>query len=194
MTSVTGLSDALLGASTNSNIHAITSIAGSSEAIRHRINAIPLPKMNKYGLPVGVKPPEKRLTLKMKHFITLLGKGYSPKEAYRESYNCSRYTEASIVANANTLMKDTRITRHLDYVWDCVRENMINDVVVARQYVLQELIKHSKGMGSDSTKLKALELIGKASGMFIDRVEQKVEVVDVEQLKKELDDMIARME
>jgi len=74
-----------------------------------------------------------------------------------------------------------------------VRENMINDVVVARQYVLQELIKHSKGMGSDSTKLKALELIGKASGMFIDRVEQKVEVVDVEQLKKELDDMIAQI-
>ena len=36
-------------------------------------------------------------------------------------------------------------------------------------------------------KLKALELMGKAIGMFTDRVEAKLETISVEQLKDELE-------
>ena len=38
----------------------------------------------------------------------------------------------------------------------------------------------------DGTRLKALEMMGRAVGMFTDKVEQKVEQISTDQLKAEL--------
>jgi hypothetical protein len=49
-------------------------------------------------------------------------------------------------------------------------------------------------MKSEGSKLKALELIGRAVGMFTDKVETKVEEVSTDQLKRELEGHLALLD
>ena len=56
-----------------------------------------------------------------------------------------------------------------------------------RQHIMEELFAHSENEKINiGARLRALELMGKAVGMFVDRVETKVEEVSAEQLKEEL--------
>lgn len=61
--------------------------------------------------------------------------------------------------------------------------------------VLADLYKHAKDESAQlSNRLKALELIGRSVGMFTDKVEQTVEEVSVDQLKKELESSLALLD
>jgi hypothetical protein len=51
---------------------------------------------------------------------------------------------------------------------------------------MRQLVAHSKQAKQEGTKLKALELLGKASGLFTQSTDDKGEVVTAEQLKREL--------
>jgi flagellar hook assembly protein FlgD len=65
----------------------------------------------------------------------------------------------------------------------------------ARRYVMQKLFdKVNESEVSESGQLRALELIGKAVGMFTDRVETTVEQVDTDSLKKELESHLHLLE
>ena len=172
-------------------------ISGESyvEDMRSRVESVQV-KTKKNGLPVGVHTPEtstqsgkdKRLTAKMQLFASLLAKDMTPKEAYRKAYDCSRMSEASVQACANELMRDPRISMLMESLWQDTREAVIADAVSARRMVMADLYKHAKDTNAQlGNRLKALELIGRAVGMFTDKVESKVEEVSVDQLKKELE-------
>ena len=76
----------------------------------------------------------------------------------------------------------------MEAVWESVEKNIIDDQVAARRHVLEQLYAHANDQKArTSDKLKALELMGKAFGMFTDKTETKVEQVDPERLKRELD-------
>ena len=77
---------------------------------------------------------------------------------------------------------------------DKKEETLISDAVATRRHVMQQLLEHAQSMKSESSKLKALELIGKAVGMFTDRVETKVEEVTTDQLKSELESHLKLLE
>jgi hypothetical protein len=140
------------------------------------------------GKPVGVKSPDKRITPKMRQFASLMAQGHSSRDAYRQAYDCSRSSEASIVAGANKLLRDGRVSELMQSVWESVEKNIIDDQIAARRHVLEQLYAHANDTkGRTSDKLKALELMGKAFGMFTDKTETKVEQVDPERLKRELD-------
>ena len=176
-------------------------ISGESyvEDMRSRVESVQV-KTKKNGLPVGVHTQEtstqsgrdKRLTAKMQLFASLLAKDMTPKEAYRKAYDCSRMSEASIQACANELMRDPRISMLMESLWQDTKEAIIADSVSARRMVLADLYKHAKDESAQlSNRLKALELIGRSVGMFTDKVEQTVEEVSVDQLKKELESSLA---
>jgi hypothetical protein len=74
----------------------------------------------------------------------------------------------------------------VESLWQSSKENLVNDAVATRRHVMEELLKHSQDAKQEGTKLKALELMGKAVGMFTDRVEQKIEEVSTDRLKAEL--------
>jgi len=58
----------------------------------------------------------KRLTARMIHFVNLLVSGNDHITAYQTAYDCSGSTRATIIGNANRLMKDSRITMQLESV------------------------------------------------------------------------------
>ena len=79
-------------------------------------------------------------------------------------------------------------------VWEHVKENIIDDNIAARRYIMEQLKGHADNAKQDSAKLKALELMGRAIGMFTDKVEQKVEEISTDQLKKELETSLSLLD
>jgi hypothetical protein len=137
----------------------------------------------------GVKTEAPRITPKMRAFASLVAQGNSPREAYRKAYAVRSDTaESTVMASANKLMRDSRITGLMEPIWESIKQNVIDDAIATRRHVLEQLHEHASNKDARaSDRLKALELMGKAIGMFVDKSEAKVEQVDPEQLKRELD-------
>lgn len=165
----------------------------SPEGMRSAIDLIEV-KKTKSGKVHGLKVKEtdnetnKRMTSRMIQFVNLLVSGNDHIEAYSKAYDVSGSTRATIIGNANKLMKDPRINMQLQSVLESTKQNVVESDASARRYVMQQLFDSANDeQSSESGRLRALELIGKAVGMFTDRVETTVEQVDTESLKKELE-------
>lgn len=112
--------------------------------------------------------------------------GDSLRNAYRNAYANDTGSDASISASANKLMKDPRIKRVLEEAWEETVEHLSEDLAASKRYVLKGLLALSKGAKQEGTKLKALELMGKAAGLFTPTEVQDKAVITAEQLKREL--------
>lgn len=159
------------------------------EAMRSAAQSIE-PNKTKYGKVRGVAgtgSPQRRVTAKMRNFASLVAQGKSPREAYRIAYDAGDKREHLVVSSASRLMRDARIQHLTGEVWHQVKENIVTDNIAARRYIMEQLKSHADNAKQDSAKLKALELMGRAIGMFTDKVEQKVEQISTERLKEELE-------
>jgi hypothetical protein len=170
------------------------------EVMRTAIDRIEV-KRTKSGKVQGMRVEEtesstnKRLTARMIHFVNLLVSGNDHITAYSTAYDVSGSTRATIIGNANKLMRDPRITMQLESVLEATKQNVVESDASARRYVMQKLFdKVNEAEVSESGQLRALELIGKAVGMFTDRVETTVEQVDTDSLKKELESHLHLLE
>ena len=193
-----GLSDSLMDANGTS----IESEGTYDEVMRSAVAQVNV-KRKKNGLPHGVSKEElknaqgkeKRITGKMQAFVSNIAQGLSPKDAYRKAYDCSRSAESTIISSANELLKDSRISMLLESVWETVKENIVNDAIATKRHVMSELFKHAQNEEAQlSNRLKSLELMGRAVGMFTDKVETKVEEISTDQLKKELESSLALLD
>ena len=128
---------------------------------------------------------ERRMTPKMRLFSKLITEGHSPSESYRRAYDCSNSTSVTVSANACKLLKDSRVSEVVRQAEQA--ESIISDPPALRAHILRQLLNHSNTMKTESNQIRALELLGKTIGMFTDKVETKVERVDPEQLKAELE-------
>ena len=161
-----------------------------SEAMRSRVESV-VEKKRRDGKPIGVKEKEPRMTAKMRCFASCVAQGMSAREAYVKAYDTSRMSDASVIAEANKLMRDPRISKLMEGVWEAVEQNIIDDAIATRRKIMGDLIKHADDTKARlSDRLKSLELMGRAIGMFTDKTETKTEVVDAEQLKRELDEHV----
>ena len=165
-----------------------------SEDMRSRAARVK-PNRRADGLEYGHKERRPtRLTAKQQAFASLIAQGHSPKEAYRKAYDVRSDNDATAITAANKLMRDSRIIALTSSVFESVKENIIQDAVATRRHVMTELFKHAEDAKQDAIKLKALELMGRAVGMFTDKVEQKVEEISTERLKKELQSSLALLD
>ena len=143
-----------------------------------------------YGVPTEEeeqkKKQNKRLTSKMHMFVNNLLAGQSPVLAYRNAYNVRTDNHATVLTSANKLMQDPRINTLLEALSEDYRRKVIENAVTTREHVMKELFKHAQQAKQEGTQLKALELMGRAVGMFTDKLEQKVEEISTEKLKEEL--------
>jgi hypothetical protein len=167
-----------------------------SEAMRSAALSV-IPKVHPYTRkPRGTaKLPSKRITAKMRNFAALISKGESPREAYRQAYNVTTGREHTLSANASRLMRDERVIALTQSVWEAAKENLIDDVVAGRRFIMKELQGHAANEKvAPAVRLKALELMGRAFSMFTDKVEQRTEEVSPEKLKAELQSSLALLD
>ena len=161
---------------------------GISEAMRSAV-ASTVSKYKRSGKVVGVKDNHPRMTAKMRCFTSCVAQGLSPREAYVKAYDTRRMSDASVITEANRLMRDPRVSSLLEHVWESVEQNIIDDAVATRRKIMGDLLKHADDDKAKlGDRLKSLELMGRAIGMFTDKSEVKTETVDAEQLKRELDE------
>ena len=112
--------------------------------------------------------------------------GDSLRSAYRSAYANDTGSDASISASANKLMKDPRVKHILEEAWEETAEHLSEDLAASKRYVLKGLLALSKKAKQEGTRLKALELMGKAAGLFTPTDVQDKAVITADQLKREL--------
>ena len=119
-------------------------------------------------------------------FASGLIRGLTYKQAYRDAYPNAQGTDASITTSAYRLSRDPRIAEMVRDALEETAEHLAEDRAATQRYVLRQLVAHSKQAKQEGTKLKALELLGKSTGLFIDKAEAEAKPVSAEQLKREL--------
>lgn len=165
-----------------------------SEAMRTAVAKI-REKKRKDGLPYGHKEkPPARLTAKQRAFASYIVAGNSPSDAYRKAYETTTANDSTIAVSANKLMKDHRISALIGSVFDGAKDKIVADAVATRRFVMEQLHDKAKSAKTEGSQLKALELMGRAVGMFTDKVEQKVEEISTERLKDELKTHLALLD
>lgn len=172
------------------DVDASTNAVGKSEAMQMAVAKI-REKKTKTGKIVGVdteeqkKEKQSRLTPQQHLFVQSILAGKTQIQAYKDAYNTNA-TDAVIAVNANRLLKNRKISALLGSFEDSLKEKIIEDAIRTRRFVMEKLHDRVTNAKTESSELKALELMGKAVGMFTDRVEQTVEQISPEKLKEEL--------
>ena len=163
---------------------------GISESVANAVENSEV-RLRKDGKPWGSRLKNesgKRITPKMRLFASLVAQGNSPREAYKQAYNASNCSDATVYASSNKLMNDPRISVLMEAVWTDVHKNIVDDAVAIKRHVMDQLLAHSKDENARlNDRLKSLELLGRSIGLFTDKTESKVETIDADQLKRELE-------
>lgn len=152
-------------------------LARNAKKPRKRIDGLPVASEHRRGQP---------LTVGQQRFIQGVIRGQSLRSSYREAFQNDTGSDASISASANKLMKDPRVQEALKEAWGETIEHLVDDVVASKRYVLKGLLALSKSGKQEGTQLKALELMGKACGLFTPVEVQDKAPVTADQLKREL--------
>ena len=155
----------------------------------------PKPRKRVDGLPVASEHKRSNaLTENQRLFTIGVIRGQSLRSTYREAFKNYTGSDASISASANKLMKDPRVQQALKEAWGETIEHLSEDVAASKRYVLKGLLALSKDAQSEQSRIRALELMGKACGLFAPSEVIDKAVVSAEQLKRELSGHMKLME
>jgi hypothetical protein len=158
-----------------------------SEAERLAAHASP-PPLRVDGKPKGADAYTKPrpLSVSQMEFAKGMIQGKTMRQAYRDAYPNAKGNDQVITSSAYRLSRDPRIQSTLQEAWGETVEVLAEDVSATKRYVMKELLALTKGGKQEGSRLKALELMGRAAGMFQPQVAEATEKVSAEQLRKEL--------
>ena len=129
---------------------------------------------------------QRPLTANQYEFVQGVIRGQSLRQAYRTAFKNNSGSDQAISSNASKLMRDERIQRMLNDAWGETVEALSEDAAASKRYVLKSLLALSKDAKQEGSRLKALELMGKACGLFTPTDVQDKTVITADQLKREL--------
>lgn len=110
-------------------------------------------------------------------------------EAYRRAYNAAKMKDKTIWERASNLMANSKVTARVEELRAAVTSKAVKKLEISKEWVLEQLVENVKmakqaepvydndgnPIGEYKQNLaagnKALELIGKELGMFVDRKE-----------------------
>ena len=115
----------------------------------------------------------KKLTAKQRAYCDAIAlEGLSQSDAYRSAYNAEKMSDAAIWTEASLLSADPRVAQRVAMLRERRERSLvcssINDADLVRSK-LRAFIETAQPQ--DSAKIKATELLGRASGVFLDRIE-----------------------
>ena len=125
--------------------------------------------------------PKKKLTPKMLAFcdcIALEGKNLS--NAYRDAYDAESMSPAAIHSEASLLASNPAITKRIEMLRERKVRSLVCSSISDADLVLQKL-REWIDTPTDSNRIRAAELLGKAAGIF-----QPSEIVVVDRSPEEI--------
>ena len=137
------------------------------------------------GNVIGLNQKKKPLTESQEKFARGIIEGKTKKQAYREAYPNQTGTDATINAAAYKLLRDQRVQKYISDSWEEQTENIAEDLIATKRYVMRSLLALSKTGQQESSRLKALELLGRHAGMWEKQI-QTEQRLTAEDLRREL--------
>ena len=122
---------------------------------------------------------EADLTIKQRAFVDgiIKGKLGSFKEVYADVYDVTLTKQGKIPkwveVEASRLMANPKVSLSITKGFERRETNAVASTTRTKSYVLEQLMKESKEAESDSSRIRALELIGKTVNLFSDTLEIK---------------------
>lgn len=148
--------------------------------------AAPGPSIRMDGMPAGSPGRPRPLTPAQLQFAQGVISGLSRRAAYRAAYPKAQGSDATISACAHRLCRDPRIARLIETGWSETAETLAEDRAAVERYVLRQLVSMSKAGRQEGSRLKALELLGRASGLWRDKPQTQDAPASADHLRREL--------
>lgn len=118
----------------------------------------------------GRKTPTRKLTGKQEAFARQLATGISQAEAYRRAYDVPSTTDnRTVIKEASKLANDHRIAGLVESEKFRLREIEQHKAARTAADVTERLWLEATTAGQASARIRALELLGKDLGMFVER-------------------------
>jgi hypothetical protein len=117
---------------------------------------------------------ESDLTIKQRAFADAIIKGKlgSFKEVYADVYDVTLTKQGKIPkwveVEASRLMANPKVSLSIQQGLQRRETNAVASTTRTRSYVLEQLMRESKEAESDSSRIRALELLGKTVNLFSD--------------------------
>ena len=108
----------------------------------------------------------RRLTAKQEGFARDVAAGKDQTTAYRNNYNTKTAREQTVHDNAHKVAKNTEVAQRIKE-----HEDRAFDDIDRGEWVLSALKNMALTAKTESSKVKAIELIGKSIGLFLDKTE-----------------------
>lgn len=111
------------------------------------------------------------MTPKQEKFIQGILEGKSQADAYRSAYSCNNMSDKTIHEAASRLMADSKVAARISVL----RELLTNELIMSAQKRLEWLtmvIQNKEEATSD--KLRAIDLMNKMQGEYVQKVEAEV--------------------
>ena len=108
-----------------------------------------------------------QLTPKQAHFARCVAQGMTQADAYREAYDPKQSTAATIHTLASRVMGRVEVRSRVEALIKARERAVVASALTDRDKVLSRLRAWLEGTEeADSNRLRAAELLGKASGLF----------------------------
>jgi phage terminase small subunit len=115
------------------------------------------------------------LTAKQEAFVQNIIQGMNQADAYRYAYNCKNMTDNSIYVNASKLVSDAKVAQRLKEL----REQLAKPSIMSAQERLEWLTQLiNKAEEGTNDKLKAIDIMNKMQGEYIQKVQTSVSYED----------------
>ena len=137
------------------------------------------------GYPIGSKRP-RTMTASQTAFVDGILIGKTQRQAYQDAYPNAQGTAGNIASSAHKLTKHPLVSQALLEGWEMQAENLVDDQAAAKRWTIRQLLHCATTAKQEGTRIKALELVGKASGLFATASSAAPAPVTAAQLKREL--------
>lgn len=138
---------------------------------------------------------QRGLTGKQQAFVDAVFAGSNFSDAYRQAYDAANMSPGAIHREACLLAQHPKVSGRLEQMWaDREREQRMQRLSRAERVVEKLEAIGIDGKSADGTQVRALELLGKTLGLFIDRVETEDKTErDPESIRREIEARLARL-
>jgi len=112
------------------------------------------------------------LTGKQEAFAKLVASGSMLSDAYRECYSADNMKSSTLWSEACRLAQNPKVSTRIKDIQADMEQSQRMRLLRREEWVLKSLQEEAVSADNASSRIRALELVGKTVGMFTDRVEQ----------------------
>ena len=115
---------------------------------------------------------EQPLTGKQEAFAKLVAGGAVLSDAYRECYSADTMKDSTVWSEACRLAQNPKVSARVKDIQADMEADRRTIERRREEWVLKRLSEEADQADNASSRIRALELVGKTVGMFTDRIEQ----------------------